>query len=90
MSNIKVASRYAKALLELAIEKNALEAVIGDMKGLLSIAEQNREVGLALNSPIVTYDKKFNILIEVCIERYFSKSFSVTITIPQIGHFSPI
>ena len=62
MSNIKVASRYAKALLELAIEKNALEAVIGDMKGLLSIAEQNREVGLALNSPIVTYDKKFNIL----------------------------
>jgi F-type H+-transporting ATPase subunit delta len=62
MSNIKVASRYAKALLELSVEKNALEAVISDFKTLLSIAEQNREVGLTLDSPIVTYDKKFNIL----------------------------
>jgi F-type H+-transporting ATPase subunit delta len=62
MSNIKVASRYAKALLELSVEKNELEAVISDFKTLLSIAEQNREVGLTLDSPIVTYDKKFNIL----------------------------
>jgi F-type H+-transporting ATPase subunit delta len=62
MSNIKVASRYAKSLLELAVEKNALEDVIGDMKSLLSIADQNREVGLAMSSPIVSFDKKFNIL----------------------------
>ena len=62
MSNIKVASRYASSLLDLSVEKNALEAVIGDMKMLLSIAEQNRDLGLTLKSPIVTYDKKFNIL----------------------------
>jgi F-type H+-transporting ATPase subunit delta len=62
MSEIKIASRYAKALLELSVEKNALEAVISDFKTFLSIAEQNREVGLTLGSPIVNYDKKFNIL----------------------------
>jgi F-type H+-transporting ATPase subunit delta len=62
MSNIKVASRYAQSLLDLSVEKNALEAVIGDMKMLLSVAEQNRDLGLTLKSPIVTYDKKFNIL----------------------------
>lgn len=62
MSDIKVASRYAKALLELSVEKNVLEAVISDFKTLLSITEQNREVGLTLGSPIVNYDKKFNIL----------------------------
>lgn len=62
MSHRKIASRYAKSLLELSVEKNALEAVFEDLKELLSIADQNREVGLTLNSPIVTYDKKFNIL----------------------------
>ncbi|MFD2200030.1 ATP synthase F1 subunit delta [Shivajiella indica] len=62
MSDIKVASRYAKALLELSLEKNALEAVISDFKTILSIAEQNKQVSLVLDSPIVNYDKKFNIL----------------------------
>lgn len=62
MSNIKIAFRYASALLKLSIEKNALEAVIGDINELLSIADQNKEVGRVLNSPIVPYDKKFNIL----------------------------
>lgn len=62
MSNIRVASRYAKSLIELSIENNVLEAVKGDFKTLLSIADENREVGLALESPIITYDKKFNIL----------------------------
>ncbi|MCL6258480.1 ATP synthase F1 subunit delta [Aquiflexum sp. TKW24L] len=62
MSQIKVATRYAKAILDLAIERNVLDAVVGDMKGLLSIAAQNRGFGLALANPIITFDKKFNIL----------------------------
>jgi F-type H+-transporting ATPase subunit delta len=62
MSNIRVASRYAKALLELANEKNSLEAVKGDMTSLLSIASENRDLSLALANPIINYDKKFNIL----------------------------
>jgi F-type H+-transporting ATPase subunit delta len=62
MSHVKVATRYAKAILGLAIEKNVLDAVVADMKGLLAIAAENRELGLALCNPIITYDKKFNIL----------------------------
>jgi F-type H+-transporting ATPase subunit delta len=62
MSDIKVASRYAKALLELSVEKNQLEEVNRDVNQLLEIAAQNREIVLLLNSPIVNSDKKYNVL----------------------------
>lgn len=62
MTAIKVASRYAKALLELAVEKNALEAVLKDVKKLLSLAEENRGLVLMFASPIVNTDKKGNVL----------------------------
>ncbi|RZS95020.1 ATP synthase F1 subunit delta [Cecembia calidifontis] len=62
MSDIKVASRYAKALLELSVEKNQLEEVNRDVNQLLEIAAQNREIVLLLNSPIVNSDKKHNVL----------------------------
>jgi len=62
MSDIKVASRYAKALLELSVEKNQLEAVMGDVHQLLSVASENRDFVLMLHSPIVSTDKKLNIL----------------------------
>lgn len=62
MSDIKVASRYAKALLELAVEKGALEDVIKDVRLLLSLASENRELVLMLNSPIINSDKKYKVL----------------------------
>lgn len=69
MSDIKVASRYAKALLELAIEKGQLEEVNKDVQLLLSIASQNRDFVLMLSSPIVNTDKKFKVL-----EKLFASS----------------
>ncbi|PRY89213.1 ATP synthase F1 subunit delta [Mongoliibacter ruber] len=69
MSDIKVASRYAKALLELAIEKDQLEEVIADVQLLLSIASGNRDFVLMLSSPIVNTDKKFKVL-----EKLFASS----------------
>lgn len=62
MSDIKIASRYAKALIELAIEKEQLEEVTADIREFLSVAESNREVQLILQSPIVNIEKKKNVL----------------------------
>ncbi|MDX5477311.1 MAG: ATP synthase F1 subunit delta [Cyclobacteriaceae bacterium] len=62
MSDIKVASRYAKALIELAVEKNQLEEVSRDVNQLLEIASENRDLVLLLNSPIINSDKKHNVL----------------------------
>lgn len=62
MSSIRVASRYAKSILELAIEKGVLEEVHQDMQLLLTLDESTPELGLMLNSPIVNSDKKLKIL----------------------------
>ncbi|WP_194776023.1 ATP synthase F1 subunit delta [Pararhodonellum marinum] len=62
MSDIKVATRYAKSLLDLAIEKGKLEAIKEDMQKLHTIADQNRDFVLILRNPIVNTDKKNNVL----------------------------
>lgn len=64
MKGTKSASRYAKALLELAIEHNKVDAIAGDMNFLLQTAE-NRDFELFLNSPLINTEKKINILAEV-------------------------
>lgn len=57
-----VASRYAKSLIELATEKNALDNVKNDFAGLIKIIEENRDFELMLSSPIIGHDKKLSIL----------------------------
>ena len=62
MGDIKVASRYAKSLLKIAIEEKALEDLYADMLLVNKVCAQNRELVLLLESPIVKSDKKKAIL----------------------------
>jgi F-type H+-transporting ATPase subunit delta len=62
MSEIRVASRYAKSLLELAQEKNILEDVYQDMELFSKTVNDNRELLLVLKNPIIHADKKLAIL----------------------------
>lgn len=62
MSNQRVASRYAKSIMELSLEKGTLEEVHADFERLTALASSNRELELVLKNPIVTSDKKLNIL----------------------------
>lgn len=62
MIGTKAASRYAKALLDLAIENNKLDSVIADMAYLLETSEDSNEFGTFLRSPIVNSEKKISIL----------------------------
>ncbi|WP_114748000.1 ATP synthase F1 subunit delta [Pleomorphovibrio marinus] len=62
MSDFKVASRYAKSILELSIEKGVLENVHADMERLLEICKVSTEFSAVLKSPIVSSDKKLNVL----------------------------
>ncbi|GLR18011.1 ATP synthase F1 subunit delta [Portibacter lacus] len=57
MSVIKVASRYAKSLLDLAKEQNNVEQVLGDIQSFKQ-AMENRELLLLTKSPIVSLSKK--------------------------------
>ncbi len=65
MRDIKVASRYAKSLLGIAIENKCLEAVYQDMTMINKVCNENHELVLVLRNPIVKGDKKLAILNEI-------------------------
>lgn len=65
MSEFKVASRYAKSLIDLAKEQNALEAIHGDMLQVIEIIKSNSNLRAVLKNPIIKLDKKSNILKEI-------------------------
>jgi F-type H+-transporting ATPase subunit delta len=62
MHNPRLAARYAKSLIGLAIEKGQLENVFADMKWLHGICKTNGDFVSLLRSPIVKSDKKHKIL----------------------------
>lgn len=62
MSDYRVASRYAKSLLELAEEKGVLENIYSDMKQFSKVCKDSREFVLMLSNPIIKHDKKNAIL----------------------------
>lgn len=62
MSAQRVAKRYAQALLDLAVEHNALEAVYHDMEAVEQFLKQNPKVEAILNNPIIYSYKKLAIL----------------------------
>ena len=64
MSAKRIASRYAKSLLDLAKESNNLEVVFGDMQELEKAVE-NRDLYLMLKSPIINTKKKKDIATKI-------------------------
>lgn len=62
MSEIKVAYRYAKSLLDLALENNALEEIKGDMALFVSTLKANTELQAVVKNPIIPLNKKNAIL----------------------------
>jgi F-type H+-transporting ATPase subunit delta len=61
MKSTKSAVRYAKALLELAIEQNKLEAISNDMNAIIAANEETRDFQLFLSSPLIQAEKKVSI-----------------------------
>lgn len=60
--NPRLSARYAKALLDLAIEKGQLDTVYNDMLFLDAACRSSRELVSLLRSPIIKVDKKGKIL----------------------------
>jgi F-type H+-transporting ATPase subunit delta len=62
MSEITVASRYAKSLIDLAQEQSALEATKQDMTFFVDTLKANSELQAVLRNPIISHDKKNKVL----------------------------
>ena len=62
MQGTKVASRYAKSLLDLSLEKGQLEVVYADMRNVQIACAECRDLSLMLKSPVIKPDKKETVL----------------------------
>ncbi|GGI27825.1 ATP synthase F1 subunit delta [Pedobacter mendelii] len=62
MSEIKVASRYAKSLIDLVVENNGLADSYNDMVLFERVVDETPELEAILKNPIVPLDKKTGIL----------------------------
>jgi F-type H+-transporting ATPase subunit delta len=58
MSEIKVAARYAKSLIDLALEQKALEEIKVDMELFVNTLRINTELQAVVKNPIIPLNKK--------------------------------
>lgn len=62
MANLKLAYRYSKALLDLAIDQKKLDEVKSDIDEFVVNCDENRDLVLMLKSPIIQPSKKISII----------------------------
>jgi F-type H+-transporting ATPase subunit delta len=62
MNNPRLAVRYAKSIIDLAVERNELDIVYADMKLILSICKSNPDFVALLRSPIISTGTKGKII----------------------------
>ena len=58
MKGTRASSRYAKALLDLAVEQNSIDAVKNDMNYVISMCEGSHDLTVLLKSPIIKTHQK--------------------------------
>jgi F-type H+-transporting ATPase subunit delta len=69
MSVYRIASRYAKSLIELAQEQNKLERILDDIKSFNGLLK-NRDLYMLFKSPIVHVDRKQKIISKIFEGKY--------------------
>lgn len=62
MVETRVASRYAKSILDLSLEQGSLEKVYADMQMIYEACKDNNELAVFLKSPVIKTDKKRAVL----------------------------
>lgn len=72
MKNLRVAARYAKSLIELAQERNALETIKSDMDTFKQMLG-SRDFYLMLKSPIINPAKKRSVLDAILSQAKFDE-----------------
>jgi len=76
MSEIRIATRYAKSLIELSALQGSLDAVYNDMLLISDAFQNSRELVLAMKSPIIKSDKKLSILSAIFKSKVNTLTFS--------------
>lgn len=80
MSEIRIASRYAKSLLELAVEQKSVDSVMKDMEQFEAICRSSSEFVRVLKNPVISHFKKLTILREI----FKGKAHKMTLSMLEI------
>ena len=62
MKSTKAAGRYAKALLELALDQQKIEVIEHDMQQIITVANEAHDFQVFLSSPLIKVDKKLEVI----------------------------
>jgi len=62
MQNPRLAARYAKSLMDIAIENSKLDSMYHDMLSLDAICNESKDFVSMMKSPIVTASTKQNVI----------------------------
>lgn len=65
MNQSKITIRYAKALFDLALERNVLEQVKTDMALINQVCVENRELRGMLHNPVINVEKKQKVMLRI-------------------------
>ena len=87
MSDYRVASRYAKSLIDLGIEKNIIDTLYDDICNFKE-SLNNRDLYLLVKSPIIKADKKIGILNSIFGESFDKATMSFFNIITRKGRES--
>ena len=77
----RAASRYAKSLIELSLEKGELDKVFADMQLIQSVCKDSRDFVTLLQSPVVKADAKEKILKAIFADKVSSITINFLIVI---------
>lgn len=65
MKSKQLNERYAKALLQLSVEQECLEAVYADMQMIRQLLHDSRELKLLMHSPVIRNKKKEHVIAKI-------------------------
>ena len=77
MADARVASRYVRSLLTLAVDQKALEDVHRDMQMFDRVCDSNRDFLVMLRSPIIKHEHKRDILEKLFKKRVHSLTWAI-------------
>ncbi len=73
MAGTRAASRYAKAIFEIATSKDQADLVSADMQLIAKTIDSNEELRALILNPVVSVDEKYNALLAI-----FSQTNTIT------------
>lgn len=90
MQNPRLANRYAKSLIDLAVERGQLDALYADVKYLQAVCQASKEFVNLLKSPIIKADKKSQIIDAVTTGKISAMTASFTKLLTAKGRESDL